>query len=181
MIKRFLFRNGHKNNSPRWAFLEGFEIPDLNNPDVMYLARIRVVQTPWFGIYIHRIGTPDSRKVLHSHPWPFVSFLLRGEYTEMVPDPGFYDGQGDFGNPVFVEYAVPRRVRFINVKRFNKSYHWIDEIHRDPVWTLVFVGRRKRTWGYLEPDGSYYDFDKHPINDEFQKVMAEKYGGGDMV
>lgn len=167
LVQKVLFRNGHKNNSPQWAFLEGFEIPDLNNPDVMYLARIRVVQTPWFGVYVHRIGSPDSRKILHSHPWAFLSILLRGSYTEMIP------GEN--------EYAVPRTVKFINIKPFNKSWHWIDEIHRNPVWTLVFVGRRRRVWGYLEKDGTRYDFDKHPINDEFVKVMEGKYGGGDLV
>lgn len=167
LIRKILFRNGHKNNSPRWAFLEGFEVPDIKNPSMIYLARIRLIQTPWFGVYVHRINAPDARTILHSHPWAFTSFLLRGQYTEMVP--------GKNG-----EYAVPRRVKFINVKPFNRSWHWIDEVHRDPVWTLVFVGKRKRVWGYLEPTGEYFNFDEHPINDTFVAALANR-GSGDLV
>lgn len=173
-IERFLYRNGQKRNSPSWAVLEGFKVPDIKDPDITYLARIRLVQTPWFGVYVHRISLPDARDVLHDHPWPFVSFLLRGSYTEMTPGPGASSAEST------APYALPRRVRFVNVKRFNKSYHWISEVHRDPVWTLVFVGRRRRVWGYLEPDGKRYDFDKHPINDEFVAALADR-GGGDLM
>lgn len=166
LIRKILFRNGHKRNSPKWAFLEGFEVPDFDNPEVTYLARIRIVQTPVFGVYVHRLGTPDARKSLHNHPWPFVSILLRGSYTEMIPG-------GD--------YVVPRKVNWINVKPYNKSWHWIDQVHREPVWTLVFVGKRRRVWGYLERDGTYYDFDKSEYNDKFEQVMHERHGGGDVM
>jgi hypothetical protein len=173
LIRKILFRNGLKNNSPRWAFLEGFEVPDFDNPEVTYLARIRIIQTPWFGVYVHRLGTPDARKSLHNHPWPFVSFLLRGQYTEMVPC-------NCEELTICQHYAVPRRVRFMNIKPYNKSWHWIDEVHRTPVWTLVFVGRRRRTWGYMERDATYYDFDKSPYNAEFEKALAAR-GGGDVM
>lgn len=172
-FRKIAFRNGHKNNSPKWAFMEGFEVPDFEDPSRIYLARLRILQTPLFGIYVHRLGTPDARKSFHNHPFPFVSFLIRGEYTEMIPCNCNFE-HCDY-------YAVPRRVRFINVKPFNKSWHWIDEVHRDPVWTLVFVGRRRRVWGYKERDGTYYDFDKSPYNDTFEKVMNERHGGGDVV
>lgn len=98
-----------------------------------------------------------------------MSIVLKGGYTECVPSgfPGIY--------------AKSKRVKFFNVKRFNNSYHWIDRLERTPTWTLVFVGRRKRVWGYVEPDGTYTDFDKHHFNDEFMKAMNERYGGGDLV
>jgi hypothetical protein len=78
-------------------------------------------------------------------------------------------------------YAVPKHVYRWNVKRFNNSYHWIDSLDKEPTWTLVLTGRRRRIWGYLEKDGTYTDYDKHPFNDEFQKAMDSRYGGGDMV
>jgi hypothetical protein len=53
-----------------------------------YLVRLRIVQTPWFGIYLHDIHEDDGDRDPHNHPWSFLSFVLRGYYTERVyPDP----------------------------------------------------------------------------------------------
>lgn len=166
-IDKLLFRNGQKRNSPNWAFIEGFRVPHYDKPDEDYLWRIRLVATPWFGIFLHKICTPDPRAVLHNHPWTFASVVLKGGYTEYVP--------GDN------TYAVSRSVKRFNLKRFNNSYHWIDRLDRTPTWTLVFTGRRKRVWGYLEKDGTYTDFNKHEFNDQFVQALNDRYGGGDMV
>lgn len=172
-IDKFIFRHGPKNNSPQWAFLEGFRIPNIDDPKTDYLWRIRIVQTPWFGVYLHKLNTPDARHVLHNHPWAFTSFVLKGGYTEFVPGPG---GSPESTAP----HAVARKVNRINVKRFNNSYHWISELDRTPTWTLVFVGRRRRVWGYLEPDGTYTDFDKHEINEQYTTAL-DQMSQGDMV
>lgn len=169
VFDKTLFRNGQKRNSPNWAFMEGFRVPHYDDPTKDYLWRLRIIATPWFGVFLHKLCTPDPRAVLHNHPWPFMSIVVKGGYTECVPSeiPGIY--------------AQSKIVKRFNVKRFNNSYHWIDRLHKTPTWTLVFVGRRRRVWGYLEPDGTYTDFDKHPFNDEFMKAMNERYGGGDLV
>ena len=64
------------NRSARWAFMEKFEVPDYDRPERNYLTRWRLIQTPWFGIYLHRFDGPDPRETLHDHPWPFVSVVL---------------------------------------------------------------------------------------------------------
>lgn len=172
-LNKFLFRNGQKRNSPRWAFMEGFRVPHSDRPEEDYLWRIRLVATPWFGIFLHKICTPDPRQVLHNHPWSFVSIVLRGGYYEFVPcDCGFDHCQF---------YAVRNHVSRINVKRFAKSFHWIDSLDRTPTWTLVFTGRRRCVWGYLEEDGKFTEFNKHPFNDQFQLAMEQRYGGGDAI
>lgn len=140
--------------SPRWAFMERFEVPDLDHPEWTYLTRWRIVQTPWFGIYLHRMDTPDSRPTLHDHPWSFVSFVLRGGYWEHL----------DYGDGW-------RYVRRLNVKAAT-DLHYIDELARTPTWTLLLVGPRRRTWGYLEPDGTWTPFDEHPHAAEFDRAMA---------
>ncbi len=165
-IDRILFRHGAKNNSPKWAFMEGFRVPDIEDPTKDYLWRLRLIQTPWFGIYLHKLCGPDARSELHDHPWSFISFVLRGGYTEFVPGP---------------YYAQSRYVKRVNVKRFNKSYHWIAELDRTPTWTLVFVGRRRRVWGYLDRDGIRTDFDKHEFNDSYLKALATRGGGEGMM
>ena len=147
------------NRSPNWAFMESFTVPHYDDPKQTYLWRLRIVQTPLFGIYLHRLGTPDPRDTLHDHPWPFLSLVLRGGYTEFV--------RGR------TTYAEPRRVRVLNVKRLRDA-HWISELDRTPTWTLMFVGRRQRVWGYWDRDGTFTEYDLHPFNDEFQRALAEQ-------
>lgn len=166
MVDRFLFRNGTRRNSPDWAFLEGFKVPHYDDPSIDYLWRLRIVQTPWFGIYLHKLCTADPRATLHDHPWSMLSLVLRGGYLEYVP------GED--------EYAVPRYVRRVNWKPLKNSFHWIAQLDRVPTWTLVFVGKRSRVWGYLEEDGTYTEFSKHKYNDEFLAAMNDRYGGGEM-
>lgn len=170
-IDKIIFRNGTRNNSPKWAFMEGFKVPDMDDPSKDYLWRLRILQTPWFGIYLHKLCGPDSRAILHNHPFGFISFILRGGYTEFVPGP---------------YYTQSRYIKRVNVKRFGSpkrplsSFHWIAELDRTPTWTLVFVGRRKRVWGYLDRDGTFTDYNKHEYNDQYQAAMEVRGGDGMM-
>jgi len=144
------------NRSRWWAIGDTFEVPDLDRPSRNYLWRLRLVQTPWFGIYLHRFDTPDSRPTLHDHPWPFLSLLIRGSYSEVT----------DYRKP-------PHHVRCLNVKG-KRSLHYISELHRPVVWSLVLVGRRSREWGYLDPDGTWTRFDLHPHAEEFDLAMRAR-------
>lgn len=164
LIER-LSRDRGQRNSPDWAFMELFKVPHYDYIDQDYLWRLRILQTPLFGIYLHKLCTPDPRDTLHNHPWPFFSIVLKGGYVEFVP--------GEF-------YAKSRYVKRFNVKRFKNSYHWIAELDRSPTWTLVFVGRRRRVWGYLDRDGTYTDFNRHAFNDQYHAAL-EARGGGDLM
>lgn len=150
--------------SPSWAFMERFEVPDYDT-DGNYLIRWRLIQTPWFGIMLHRFEGPDPRRTLHDHPWPFVSIVLRGGYIERRLD------------PVTMTVDETRLVRRANVARTGAA-HAIVRLLRCPTWTLVFTGARRRTWGYWEPlDGeswSWTEFDKHPHNAEFIRALAAR-------
>jgi len=143
----------------KWAFWERFDAPDYDDPSKTYLSRLRIISTPWFGIYLHRFYGPDPRWTLHDHPWPFVSFVLRGGYVERRP--------GGF-----------RRVRWVNVLR-RGDVHAIVSLNRTPTTTLMLVGRRNRKWGYVEPTGDGYTwtaFDKHPHSEEFSKALKARKG-----
>ena len=68
----------------RWAFFDGLNIGAEGDP---YLDRLRIIQTPWFGVYLHHIHRPDSDPDPHDHPWAFASLVLTGSYRELVwPD-----------------------------------------------------------------------------------------------
>lgn len=154
--------------SARWAFLERFEVPDYDHPERNYLTRWRLIQTPWFGVYLHRMDGPDPRATLHDHPWRFVSLVLRGGYVERRLD------------PLTMEVDEARSVTRANVMPAAGA-HAIVRLLRAPTWTLLLVGRRRRTWGYLEHAPGleragqawrWTEFDRHPHAAEFDAALA---------
>lgn len=151
--------------SPQWAFMERFVIPNFDTDEENYLVRWRIVQTPWFAVYLHRIGTPDSRPTLHDHPWDFLALVLCGGYIERRLD------------PVTMTVNEAHRVRWVNRMRTHDA-HAIVRLLRVPTWTLCLVGARRRTWGYLEPWGDnewrWTEFDRHFHAAEFDRAMARR-------
>lgn len=122
-----------------WSFFGRFDIPDLNNQGEIYLTRWRLLQTPWFSIFLHRINLPDSDRYPHDHPWDFWSLILQGGYVEHV-----------------VTGGVTRRFhwrRWSWHKMPTDWFHKIQLLDRRPTWSLVLTGRRKRVWGFLTLDG----------------------------
>lgn len=154
------------NRSARWAFMERFEIPNYDGPG-NYLTRLRIVQTPWCAIYLHRFDGPDPRPTLHDHPWNFTSVVLRGGYIERRLD------------PMTMEVNESHMVRRVNRVRARDS-HSIMRLLRVPTWTLMLVGRRQRTWGYLEPETAtewrWTRFDQHHHAFEFDQALARRKG-----
>lgn len=153
--------------SSPWAFMERFEIPTFDRPDENYLTRWRIIQTPWCSLYLHRMDHPDSRPVLHDHPWSFASIVLRGGYEERRLN------------------LITRRTSHRSVRRFNimrrDDAHYIEDLYRTPTWTLLLVGKRRRTWGYWRRTGArggarwtWTEFDKDPLNDEFMAALAAR-------
>lgn len=156
--------------SSRWAFMNKFEVPDYDG-EGNYLTRWRVIQTPWAALYLHRFDGPDPRPTLHDHPWNFVSVMLRGGYVERRLD------------TVTMQVNEHRVVRLVNVMRTHDA-HAITRLLRTPSWSLLFVGRRVRTWGYLEPPlisnlgelepWRWTEFSKHRHAYEFDRAMARR-------
>lgn len=129
--------------SPRWALFERYDIPDAMGRGT-YLTRWRIVQTPWFGIYVHRINVYDGDRHLHDHPWSFVSVVLRGGYVEARQiDPTSKSPFLRFAKRGFLSFAFRRA----------ETLHRITALLRRPTWTLVLVGRRRREWGFQTSDG----------------------------
>lgn len=152
--------------SARWAFMEKFVIPSFDD-DSIYLTRWRIVQTPWAALYLHRLTAPDSRPTLHDHPWKFLAVVLRGGYVERRL------------NPTTMTVTEAHRVRWVNHMRTHDA-HAILTLTRNPTWTLLFVGKRERTWGYWEPirgnegEWRWTQFDRHPYASEFDAAMERR-------
>lgn len=105
---------------------------------VRYLRRHWIVKTPFGGIILHRMDGPDARDTLHDHPFSFVSLVLRGGYIENRLRPRSMT-------------VYPHVVTRWNVMRKHDA-HTIVELLDEPTWTLLFVGRHVRTWGFLEDE-----------------------------
>lgn len=128
--------------SPQWAFMSRMRIVQ---PGVgLYLDRLRLVATPWFGIYVHHIVAPDRDQDPHDHPWRFGSLVLKGWYNEELhPIPHVM--------PLKKEPWRYRRWSWHTMPR--EQAHRIVELSPGGVWTLVLVGRRRGTWGFFTPFG----------------------------
>jgi hypothetical protein len=125
---------------PRWAFWTRMFIPCRQANGDVYLARLRIIQTPWFGVYLHDIYHPDVGAP-HNHPWSFISIVLRGSYFEHVyPDP--------LNDPLRRD---GRRRGHFSIHRMNtRAGHLIRQATGD-VKTLILVGpRRSEGWGFFE-------------------------------
>lgn len=135
---KFLVSSDHPKGKIR--IFEKFVIAGRSGDDDKYLTRRIVFDSPWFGIFLHEIHRPDASPILHDHPWPFASFVLRGSYIER-----YRDMQRSYQN----DPAQLRRIRRFNLKRLRDA-HYIAKLDRTPTWTLVFVGKTERVWGYWE-------------------------------
>lgn len=105
-----------------------------------YLERTYLLDTRWGGIYFHKILVSDPDRDLHDHPWKFLSVLLWGH--------GYYEHQPDGTKKYFSPFSI-------NWRRDPAEPHRLElpkERGREqPQWTLVFIGRKVRDWGFHVP------------------------------
>ena len=107
----------------------------------VHFRRYRLLQTPWFAIYIHQILRSDEELDMHDHPWKFTSVILSGSYEETVTSPPYFD-----------------TTRWFRHYQGDVVEHAAEEAHRlrltsKEVWTLVITSGRKREWGYQTKTG----------------------------
>lgn len=121
-----------------------------NRSGVLHFERWRVLSLPWLRLYVHRIHRADEDQHLHSHPWHFLSLILRGCYTAV-----WKTGPEEKG--VRLAYARPGRLLFMRAEWFHRVI-WTPRPAgplqpEKPVWTLVLAWGRRREWGYLTSEG----------------------------
>lgn len=120
----------------RWGLWETFTIGRQQNP---MMKRIRLIQTPVGGIYLHLIYREDLDPVEHDHPWNFVRIVLRGGYQESV-----------------TQRSHRLRGAFGTLRPWRPGYFPTDASHRifrvkPGTVSLVLVGPKRRTWGFWIP------------------------------
>lgn len=138
----------------RWVLLGRFVLRRADGQ--IYLKRRRIVQTPWFGVYYHRITSADPGYDLHDHPWAFASIVLSGGYVEerCPTHAAVARAQLNFQWPETFPRGDVRRRRAGSCARTRLgTAHRITRLLRPASRTLVFVGPRHETWGFYTPQG----------------------------
>ncbi len=132
----------------RWKFLEHRTIGAEENGGPL-LERYVIIRHPrLFGIFLHKLCRSDHDRALHDHPWGFISAVLKNGYHEIhwVKDTGVFDGSV-WGSQDEVLHHRPGAILF----RPATWRHRVVIEPGKPAWTLIFLGPRRRRWGFWIP------------------------------
>ena len=130
-----------------WALMKKFVVYAKDGSQDVYLKRLRILQTPWFGIYLHDILQPDRDPDPHDHPWNFRTFILRGGYTEEVVC------TRAMSTREIAQTKFSRRWFSWTTHRMTRIYaHRITSV-QPRTKTLVITGRRDGEWYFWTPEG----------------------------
>ena len=106
-----------------------------------YLFRWTLASTPWGKLYLHHFVGDDWSLDLHDHPKRFVSIGLAGSYVEESRGYEFDDKR------TFRAYRAPW------IRTFPAHHrHRLSMPGGGSCWTLVWVGRTEREWGFWRGD-----------------------------
>jgi hypothetical protein len=105
-----------------------------NRKGEVHFRRYRLLELPWFRIYIHQILKEDRDGDEHDHPWDFASLILRGGYVEQ--------SNGNLRTKKVGNLSVCKR----------PTTHLLYKILA-PTWTFIFSWGRRTEWGYNTPKG----------------------------
>lgn len=114
----------------------------LSKEGRVHFRRYRLLQMPWFAIYIHQICRSDEDRDPHDHPWHFQSFILEGSYVE-----------DSWNKPEYLRQIKQYYTGDV-IKHHAEDVHKITLVSQE-VWTLVFTSGREREWGYRLYDGTW--------------------------
>lgn len=154
---------GDPNPWQLWRWMDIFgPTANRDHDEELYLRRLYVLRTPWFGIMLHWIKREDwDRDALHDHPWEFWRFIVSGGYTEelaykklkFVPA-GEHPTYGPLSELVPSTELEPSksvaRRRWSFSKYPTGAFHRISSVKPRTV-SLVINGPKTNSWGFFVP------------------------------
>lgn len=134
-----------------------FEITGTAGPDDVYLIRYYVVRSKWFNLFIHQFLRSD-RDDLHDHPWHFVTYLVKGAYTENKWNEKTQqvDSVRRKNYPMLLGFSRPNvQNRLIYRKATDQHQVVVDnDLKREQKdqasLTLCLTGPTVREWGFIK-------------------------------
>lgn len=97
-----------------------------------YVIRWRL-ETKWGSIRLHHWLSHDDDRAFHDHPWDFVTFVVKGGYTDSGPN-------GD------------EHLRAPAIQHRSATHQHTVFPDDGGAWTIVVTGPRVRTWGFWVED-----------------------------
>ncbi len=94
----------------------------------------RYVLILWgFSVRVHKWVRSDDKRHMHTHPWWFWTFVLKGTYTDVSMKDGITSRD--------------------TLKRFNVRYRPANHLHYVEIppsgaWTILITGRPLNKWGF---------------------------------
>lgn len=121
--------------------------------------------SPWCKLMVHHFLPNRDDRDVHDHPRPFITFVLRGEYEDLVPCycqrvgevvTLRFDGAGAHCTHCHGENVIVGERMTPGTIRRRLAHH----THRTRVgakgcWTLVLMGPIRKPWGFLR-DGRWW-------------------------
>lgn len=109
-----------------------------------------------FALRIHIWKRSDDKRYMHSHPWWFITFVLKGSYTDV------YDAQGQVKRDRLSRFSI----RF----RPASHRHYVD-VPKSGCITILLTGRPIQKWGFwidgkMKRPLKYFHKFGHPLCDE---------------
>jgi hypothetical protein len=88
-----------------------------------------------FSIRVHKWIRSDDKRHFHNHPWNFLTFVIKGSYTDV----SLNTSNGE--------------VTWDKLKRFSIRYrpashmHYVD-VPKEGAWTIMITGPKAQKWGF---------------------------------
>lgn len=123
----------------------------------LYMGRWRLFETRWISARLHYIASDDADRVLHDHPWNFMSLVLSGGYIEQRPitvEPCFpllRNGQRADWEAVTLH---PRTAGSVAFRRATERHRVVDVAPR--TYTLFIYWQKTQWWGFYTREGKVH-------------------------
>lgn len=106
----------------------------LGKPECPYMCRW-VFLFFGFGLRIHKWYRSDDKRFFHNHPWWFLTFVLKGGYTDVLLDTKTNKEHRD-------------NLKLFNI-RFRKASHLhYVEVPEGGAITILLTGPSQQNWGF---------------------------------
>lgn len=89
---------------------------------------------PLLEVRVHHIMAPDPGRDMHSHPWPFRTFILRGGYVE----------HRQCSRGTIRRWRTPGDTATMG----RNEVHRISALSAEGCWTLFVTWGRRGDWGF---------------------------------
>lgn len=143
---------------------------DIGRSSDLYLTRYTLAGQratgTGYAVYLHQFHRGDYDDALHDHPWPFVSVILAG---------GYYEHTADRAGLVSRRWYGPGRV----LVRPAEYRHRVELRPGHPAWSLVFRGRKCRTWFFHCLRGGVLSGKAVPWRSFLDRIEAGALGCGE--